>query len=179
MITICENSDFEIMEIKKILKNQNIEVFEFQNYSLNKNPSTVSAGGNFSTHLKVKKNDYLKAQNILKNHFTKKRIDIVQHLEQIKQLDYLIRSKNTGNLSILSQHIKTSKRQILFKLDFLKSMNAKIKFCKKLNSFYYSEPFELLFQFSFLSITNEDTAEIYCSSEDNTTINFKKISDII
>lgn len=62
MIKVCESSNFEIMEIKKILENNNIEVFEFQNYSLTKAPSIVSAGGDFSIQLRVKKNDYWKAK---------------------------------------------------------------------------------------------------------------------
>lgn len=182
MIKVCESSDFEILEIRQILENNNIEVYESQKYFLINSPSTVSAGSNYSIQLKVKKSDYLKAKKILKKAHKKNTIKttgITQHLEQIKQLDYLIRSKNTGELNALSKQMKISQRQILFKLDFLKSLNAKIKFSKELNSFFYTEPFEILFQFSLLSITDEDTVEIYCSSEDKTTVIFKNKSEYL
>lgn len=104
---------------------------------------------------------------------------VVDFLEQIKQLDYLIRSKSTGELSILSKTFGISQRQILIQLEFLKCLNANIKYSKKINSFYYSGPFELLFQFSVLSITNDDITEIYCSSEDKTTIAFNKVSEFL
>lgn len=172
----------ETMKLKKTLENNIIEVIECKNYNLTQQPLTISAGGNFSTDKLVKKKIFLKTK-INQNKHSRieklKTLNIVDFLEHIKQLDNLIRSKNTRELSILSQEFGISQRQILIQLEILKCLNAKIKFSKKLNSFYYTEPFELLFQFSILSITNEDIAEIYCSSEEKPLINFKKISDIL
>jgi hypothetical protein len=51
------------LELKKTLENNNIEVFEIQNYTLTQHLLTVSARDNFSTQLLVKKKDYIKAKN--------------------------------------------------------------------------------------------------------------------
>ena len=176
MMPLNESSVSKIMELKKKLENNNIEEFEIKNYNLTKDPLTISAGGNFSTQLMVNNKDYIKAKKILKKHNRKeelKRFKVINYLEQIKQLDNLIRSKKTGELSILSKQIGISHRQIIIQLEFLKCLNAKIKFSKEFNSFYYSKPFELLFQFSLLSIVEDSTTEIYCTSEEITTIDFK------
>lgn len=165
MIPLCESSDIKTMELKKTLENNNIEVFEIQNNTLTQNPLTVSAGGNFSTQLIVKKKDYLKAKKILKKHKRKEKLErfnVINYLEQIKHLDKLIRSKKTGDISMLSKQIGISQRQILIQLEFFKCLNAKIKFSKEFNSFYFSKPFELLFQFSLLSIAEDSATEIYC-----------------
>ena len=169
MIQVSESSDLDAHKIRRLLEKNNIEVYINHKYLLNTTPSITSAGGNCSTLLKVKESDYPKARKLLKKYTKKERLiktNIPLYLEQVKHLDLLIRTKNTGPLNILAQKIDISQRQICIQLDFLKCLNAKIKFSKEFNSYCYMKPFELLFQFSLLSITEEETVELYCSSEE-------------
>jgi hypothetical protein len=182
MIQVSESSDLDAYKIQRILEKNNIEVYINHKYLLNTTPSITSAGGNCSTVLKVKESDFPKAKKLLKKYHKKERLNktnIPRYLEQVKHLDQLIRNKNTGPLNILSKKIDVSQRQICTQLHFLKCLNAKIKFNKESNSYCYMEPFELLFQFSLLSITKEEIVEFYCSSEEKNKTVIKKKSEYI
>lgn len=172
MKKISESSDFEASKIKEILESNGIKVFVCGKNS-DKTPSTISAGGNQPTVLKINDADYKKAKKILIELYRNENLfnqEIIQQLEQIKHLHLLISKQTTGAPKIFSKKIGMSQSQMYIKLKFLKNLNAQIQYDKKSETFFYKKPFELIFQFSLLSISGEHIFELYCSSDDEPEI---------
>lgn len=182
MKKISESSSIEALKIKQILNSKGIEVFEDYNHSLNDKTSIISAGGNPLIILNVNKVDYLSAQKLLTEQYLNeniKNIDLFKQFEQIKYIHLLIKNQSTGSPKIFAKKLNISQKQMHIKLNFLKNLNAIIKYCKKNETFYYKKPFELLFQFSLLSISNENIFELYCSSEDEIQIINRNKSELV
>lgn len=63
-------------------------------------------------------------------------------------MDHLIRTKATGTSYELADKLGISRRCVFDHINILKDLGAPISFCRKRNSFYYTE--DGGFQFKFL-----------------------------
>ena len=73
---------------------------------------------------------------------------IINKLEKIKQLDQLIRMRNTGQLNSLSQKMGMSARQVSRYIEEMKDMGATIIFNKHLQTYEYETPVKFDYGFS-------------------------------
>ena len=63
--------------------------------------------------------------------------------ERINKAHKLILEEKTGTPKEFAEKLKISRSQLYNLIDNLKEYEAPIKYSKKINSFYYSKPFEL------------------------------------
>lgn len=103
----------------------------------------------------------------------------IQNVERLRKMHYLINTLTTETPTLFADKLGISQRQLNVFLKHLKNLNAKIGYDTKKNSYYYKKPFSLLFQFSLLSITDNDVVEIMCTSEDELDMEFKKKTEFL
>jgi transcriptional antiterminator len=72
----------------------------------------------------------------------------------------LINSQKTGTPETFAKQLDLSRRQMYNQLEFFKTLNAKIKYCKKKETFYYSSKFEFSFSYSLVAISDEESIKI-------------------
>lgn len=65
----------------------------------------------------------------------------LKQLERYKNLNNLIEQENTGTPIELAEKLEISRSHLYRLLDNLKDYGAKIKYCRKKNTFQYTEPF--------------------------------------
>ena len=88
-------------------------------------------------------------------------MNFIKQMERIKKMHLLIRSEKTGSPDAFAKKLQLSRRQLYNELEIIKNLGASIKYCKKRESFYYSEPFDLELKYSLKTIVNDETKEIY------------------
>lgn len=66
----------------------------------------------------------------------------LKQLERYKNLDKLIKRESTGTPIELAEKLKISRSHLYRLIDKLKDYGAKIKYCRKKNTFYYQNPFD-------------------------------------
>ena len=64
-------------------------------------------------------------------------MNFLDQIERLNKANTLIRSEKTGTPFEFAQKINCSRSQLYIIIDYLKSHNAPIKYCKKRESFYY------------------------------------------
>lgn len=69
-------------------------------------------------------------------------MNFLDQIERLNKANTLIRSEKTGTPLEFAQKIKCSRSQLYIIIDYLKSHNAPIKYCKKRESFYYTNTFQ-------------------------------------
>jgi predicted DNA-binding transcriptional regulator YafY len=69
-------------------------------------------------------------------------MNFLDQIERLNKANKLIRSEKTGTPSEFAQKINCSRSQLYIIIDYLKSHNAPIKYCKKRESFYYTNTFQ-------------------------------------
>jgi transcriptional antiterminator len=72
----------------------------------------------------------------------------------------LISSQKTGTPETFAKQLELSRRQMYNELELLKNLNAKIKYCKKKQTFYYGAKFDFSFNYSLVAVTDEDAIKI-------------------
>lgn len=88
-------------------------------------------------------------------------MNFIKQMERIKKIHLLIHTEKTGNPDVFAQRLNLSRRQLYNLLDLMKSFDASIKYCKKKESFYYSQPFDLELKYSLKTIIDDETKEIF------------------
>lgn len=76
-------------------------------------------------------------------------MSFISRVNQIEQLDSLIRRKGTGSARELASKLQISERNVFNLLDLMKSLGASIYFCKSSNSYCYKT--NIRFKFGFVS----------------------------
>jgi bacteriocin-like protein len=69
-------------------------------------------------------------------------MNFLDQIERLNKVNTLIRSEKTGTPSEFAQKINCSRSQLYIIIDYLKSHNAPIKYCKKREGFYYTNTFQ-------------------------------------
>jgi hypothetical protein len=87
-------------------------------------------------------------------------MNFTAQIEQLNKVHQLIQSEKTGTPSEFAQKIKSSRSQLYNIIDYLKSFDASIKYCKKRESFYYSKAFNLSLRFHLEVITERESIKI-------------------
>ena len=70
-----------------------------------------------------------------------------QYFNRLEYLDFLIRTKATGNPRILAQKLNISKRTVFEYIDILKSLEAPIIYDRFQETYYYAETGSFNFKF--------------------------------
>jgi len=68
-------------------------------------------------------------------------------INKLEYLDYLIKRKATGNPKELAHKLNISERGVYNYIGLLKELGASIKFCRKRNSYHYTEEGQFYFKF--------------------------------
>ncbi len=72
---------------------------------------------------------------------------IIEQLERIKYIDYLIHSKTACSLEEISLKVKTSRRQVQNTITLMKNLGAPLKYCHSKKGYYYSEDKKLTIKY--------------------------------
>lgn len=88
-------------------------------------------------------------------------MNFIKQIERIKKMHELIRSEKTGKPDDFAQMLHLSRRQLYNELEYIKNLNASVKYCKKKESFYYAVPFELELKYSLTTIIDDESKEIF------------------
>lgn len=71
-------------------------------------------------------------------------MSLCTYIERLKYVDYLLRTKATGNLSSLSKKLNLSRSHTVEFLNQMKAHGFPIKYCRKLGCYYYFEEGEMV-----------------------------------
>lgn len=88
-------------------------------------------------------------------------MNFIKQMERIKKMHILIQTEKTGSPAVFAKKLQLSRSQLYNVLELMKSFDASIKYCKKKESYYYSEPFDLELKYSLKTIVNDETKEIF------------------
>lgn len=170
LVRIAKCSSDKAFEIKSIL-----ELNCITSFTLQKKTSKTS-----KVVIEVERKHYIQAKIItdkfLRNEELSK-FEPIFSISRLKKIHHLINTQSTESPTLFAQKLELSMRQLNIYLKHLKNLNAEISYNREKKSFCYKKPFNLIFQFSLLSITNDKIVEMNCSSEEETKIDFKNISD--
>lgn len=84
----------------------------------------------------------------------------IKHIDRINKIHSLINSQKTGTPEIFAKQLDLSRRQMYNELEFFKTLNAKIKYCKKKETFYYTSEFEFSFSYALVAISDAESIKI-------------------
>ena len=88
-------------------------------------------------------------------------MNFIKQMDRIKKIHFLILKEKTGNPDDFAKTLHLSRRQLYNELEVIKNLDAPIKYCKKKQSYYYSEPFDLELKYSLKTIVDDETREIF------------------
>lgn len=91
-------------------------------------------------------------------------MNFIRQIKRITKMHKLIISEKTGTPEVFARKLSVSRSQLYNELDFIRELDAPVKYCKKRESFYYTSPFELIFNFSLKIIKDDETKEIFGGS---------------
>ena len=84
----------------------------------------------------------------------------LKYIDRINKIHSFINSEKTGTPEAFAKKLYLSRRQMYNELEFLKNLNAQIKYCKKKETFYYTTNFEFSFRYVMIAISDEDAITI-------------------
>lgn len=84
----------------------------------------------------------------------------IKYIDRINKIHSLINSQKTGTPETFAKQLDLSRRQMYIQLEFFKTLNAKIKYCKKKETFYYNSKFEFSFRYDIVAISDEESIKI-------------------
>ena len=87
-------------------------------------------------------------------------MNFIKQIDRIKKIHFLICNEKTGNPDFFAKTLLLSRRQLYNKLEIIKNLDAPLKYCKKKESYYYSEPFYLELKYSLKTIVGNETREV-------------------
>lgn len=73
---------------------------------------------------------------------------------KLQDLHEHIKKENTGTPCSLSDRLRVSRRPIFYMVDDLRVMGAHIKYCRKKQTYYYTNNFDLKIEYKVTIITN-------------------------
>jgi hypothetical protein len=88
-------------------------------------------------------------------------VNFTRQIERIQKAHQLICSENTGKPEVFAFKLGVSRSQLYNDLDFFKSFKAVIKYSKKTESFYYTQPFDLEISYTLKIITDKEEQQIF------------------
>jgi hypothetical protein len=88
-------------------------------------------------------------------------MNFIKQIERLKKMHELISIERTGTPDVFAEKMHLSRSQLYNELDFMKQLDAPIKYCKKKTSFYYTAPFEIELRYSLKTIVDEEEKEIF------------------
>lgn len=84
----------------------------------------------------------------------------IKYIDRINKMHSLINSQKTGTPETFAKQLDLSRRQMYNELEFFKTINAKIKYCKKKETFYYESKFEFSFSYELVAISDQEVVNI-------------------
>ena len=78
----------------------------------------------------------------------------IKKIDHYQKLDSFIQKQNTGTPKEFAQKLNINRSHLYRQLDTLKDYGAPIKYNRKLQSFYYESPFDLMDIFPISSLSN-------------------------
>jgi len=91
-------------------------------------------------------------------------MNFIRQIKRITKMHKLISDEKTGTPEVFAKKLCLSRSQLYNELDMIKELDAPVKYCKKRESFYYSAPFEIILNFSFQIIKDDESREIFGGS---------------
>ncbi|OXA84082.1 hypothetical protein B0A66_21570 [Flavobacterium hercynium] len=88
-------------------------------------------------------------------------MNFIKQMERINTIHQLISAERTGSPTTFAKKIGLSRSQLYNMLDFIKELDAPVRYCKKRESFYYESSYELILNYSLKTITCDELKEIY------------------
>ena len=85
----------------------------------------------------------------------------LKQIERIRKVHELIKNKKTGTPEHLSQTLQISERQVYNCIEYLKELDAPIHYDRKMQTYYYDTPFELLVNVSVQVMIQNELRNIY------------------
>lgn len=85
----------------------------------------------------------------------------LKQIERLRKAHELIKQEKTGVPKDFAKKLHVSEREVYRVLEYLKEIDAEISFSNNLQSYYYSNEFDLLVHVSVKVIKNESTKTIY------------------
>jgi len=99
----------------------------------------------------------------------------LKYIDRINKIHTLINSEKTGTPEAFVEKLYLSRQQMYNELEFYKDLNAQIKYCKKRETFYYDDNFDIKIGFSFTIISKGESRRIlHLCSEVNANCITKK-----
>lgn len=166
-LTKCSKSN--VSKITSILEYNCIEAF-------------ITKKASSKIEIKVYRKDFVYAKLLTEKFLRQEELSYfepIQNAERLRKMHHLISTQTTETPTLFANKLGLSQRQLNVFLQHLKNLNAKIGYDNEKKSYYYKKPFSLVFQFSLLSITDNDVVEIICTSEDELDMQFKKKIDFL
>lgn len=81
---------------------------------------------------------------------------IQKKLNQLLQIDQLIRLKRTGNANEFSRKIGISRRHLYNRLEELKDLDLDISYDRNIQSYFYTRPYKIDIIFNIRELTEEE-----------------------
>ena len=84
----------------------------------------------------------------------------LKYIDRINKIHTLINSEKTGTPEAFVEKLYLSRQQMYNELEFYKDLNAQIKYCKKRETFYYDDNFDIKIGFAFTIISKGESRRI-------------------
>ncbi len=85
----------------------------------------------------------------------------IKQLQRLEQIHYLIENQKTGSPKHLAEKMGVCRSTIYELIDYLKSLDAPVKYSRIKESYYYCKPFNLEINVSIKVLNNNETKTIY------------------
>jgi predicted transcriptional regulator len=88
-------------------------------------------------------------------------MNFIKQIERIKKVHNLISMEKTGTPYAFAQKLNLSRSQLYNILGNFKELGAILKYCKKRESFYYENYFDLELNYSLKIMVDEENMEVF------------------
>ncbi len=87
-------------------------------------------------------------------------MNFIRQIERFQELERLIKQKKTGSPRELAVRLGVSRRQLYRLIEILKDYGVPIKYNRSLETFYYSDSFEMVLHFSIRFLSEKENKKI-------------------
>lgn len=95
----------------------------------------------------------------------------LKQLERLRKVHKLIQQEQTGAPTAFAKKMHISDRELYRMLEYLKELDAQIAYCRKSNTYYYKESFDLLVNVSIKVMVKNELKTVYAG----TTLLYKEL----
>ncbi len=88
----------------------------------------------------------------------------IKNLERLQQIHQLIVQEKTGTPKQLASRLQISERSVHLLLAYLKDLKAPLHYCRKNQTYYYTQPFEIQIHISVTVLNDNEKTEIFGGS---------------